>query len=148
MGFLLRRYSRKRSPLALSGESPDFSRIAALFLSSYDRELRDRSGASGRSSLHSNCQGPLGIPLQSLPCPRSSHGVEAGTSGILSVADMDFRVPLGRPLVSQASSSVEPCKSALLSSGKSSVSLPVGLTIGICGFLSRGHRAVTPAIVV
>ena len=28
--------------------------------------------ASGKSSLHANCKGPLGIPLQSLPGPISS----------------------------------------------------------------------------
>ena len=91
--------------------------------------------------------GPLGIPLQSLPGPRSSSGVKAGTSEFLSRADMDLRVPLGRPQGKQASSLVEPCKSTLLSNRKSSVSLPVVLTIGIGGFLSRKHRAVTPAIV-
>ena len=32
--------------------------------------------ASGRSSLQASCEGPLGIPLQSVPGPRSSSGVE------------------------------------------------------------------------
>ena len=54
-------------------------------------------GASGRSSLNLSREGPLGIPLQSLPGPRSSSGVEAGNSGFLSRADMDLRVPLGHP---------------------------------------------------
>ena len=54
---------------------------------------------------------------------------------------------MGRPQGSQASSRVEPCKSALLSSLNSSVRLPVDLTIGIGVFLLRHHRAVTPAIV-
>ena len=40
-------------------------------------------------------EGPLGIPLQSLPGLRSSSGVEAGTSGFLSRADMDLGVPHG-----------------------------------------------------
>ena len=62
----------------------------------------------------------------------------------LSRADMDLGVPLGRPQVRQASSRVEPCKSALLSSHKSSVRLPVRLNIGNFGFLSRRRRAVTP----
>ena len=104
-------------------------------------------GASGSSSLHASREGPLGIPLQSLLGPRSSSGVEARTSGFLSRADIDLGVSLGCPQSSQASSHVEPCKSALLSSRKSSVRLPVELTIEIGGFLSRGHRAVTPAIV-
>ena len=73
---------------------------------------------------------------------RFSSGVKAGTSGFLSRADMDLRVHLGRPQGSQASSGVEPCKSTLLSIGKSSVRLPVVLTIRISGFLSRRHRAI------
>ena len=64
------------------------------------------------------------------------------------MADMDLAVPLGRPQGCQASSRVEPCNSALLLSQKGSVSLPVGLTIEIGGFLSRRHRAVTSAIVL
>ena len=50
--------------------------------------------ASGKSSLHARCVGPLRIPLQSVPSPRSSSGAEAGTSGFLSSADIDFGVPL------------------------------------------------------
>ena len=84
--------------------------------------------ASGKSSLHVSFEGPLGIPLQSLPGPRSSCGFEAVTSGFLSNADMDVRVPLEIPQGSQASSRVATCKSALLSSWKSSVRLPVKLT--------------------
>ena len=101
-------------------------------------------GASGRVSLHASREGPLRIPVQSLPGPRSSPGVEAGTSGFLTRAKMDLGVPLGSP---QASSLVKPCKCALLESQKSSFRLPVRLTIGISGFLSRRHTAVTTAIV-
>ena len=36
--------------------------------------------ASGKSSLHASCEGPLGIALQSVPGPWSSSGSEAGTS--------------------------------------------------------------------
>ena len=50
--------------------------------------------ASGRSSLQASCEGPLGIPLQSVPGPRSSSGAEATTSGFLSSDDMDLRVPI------------------------------------------------------
>ena len=35
--------------------------------------------ASGKASLHASCEGPLGIPLQSVPGPKTSCGVEAGT---------------------------------------------------------------------
>ena len=104
-------------------------------------------GASGSSSLHASREGPLGIPLQSLLGPRSSSGVEARTSGFLSRANMDLGFPLGRPHGSQVPSRVEPRKSALLSSWKSTVQLPVGLTIGIGGFPSKHQMVVTPAIV-
>ena len=58
-------------------------------------------GALGRFHLHACLEGPFRIPLQSLPGLRSSSGVEAGTSGYLSRADMDLGVPLGRPQGSQ-----------------------------------------------
>ena len=132
VGFLSRRHSGKGPHLALRGESPGFSRVAAAnlgFLLSYNRDLSDPlMVASGKSSLHVNCEGPLGIPLQSLLRPRSSSGVETRTSGFLSSADMDLRVPLEFPQGSQSSSHVETCNSSLLSSLKSSVSLPVRLT--------------------
>ena len=72
-------------------------------------------------------------------------GVEAGTSGFLSSADMDLGVPLEFPEGSQASSNVE-----------TQVRFPLELekqfqdscrfVIGICDFPSRCPRAVTPAI--
>ena len=49
--------------------------------------------ASRNSSLHMSCEGLLGIPLLSVPGPRSSSGVAAGTLGFLSSADMDLGVP-------------------------------------------------------
>ena len=39
-------------------------------------------------------RGPLGIPLPSMPGPKTLCGVGAGTSGFLSSADMDFGVLL------------------------------------------------------
>ena len=54
-------------------------------------------GASGTSSLHARCEGPLGIPLQSLPGPASPFAVEARISGFLSSVDKDLGVPLGFP---------------------------------------------------
>ena len=83
--------------------------------------------SSGKSSLHVSFQGPLGILLQSLLGLKSSFVIEAGISGFLSSADMDLGVPLEFPQGSQSSSRVEICTSTLLSSWKSSVSLPVGL---------------------
>ena len=64
-------------------------------------------GASGKSILHMSREGPLGIPLQSLPGLRFSSGVEARTSGFLSSANMDLGFPLEFPQGSQASSLVE-----------------------------------------
>ena len=84
--------------------------------------------ASGKSSLHVICDGSVRIPLQLLPLTRSSSGVESRNSGFLSSADMNLGVSPTFPQGSQASSRVETCKSALLSSWKSSVRLPVGLT--------------------
>ena len=146
VGFLSRLHSGKGPQLVLRGESPDLSRVARGCFRVMMGTSRTRSWGSGRSSLHMSHDGRLGIPLQSLLGPRSSSGVEARTSGFLSRADIDLGVSLGCPQSSQASSHVEPCKSALLSSRKSSVRLPVELTIGIGGFLSTCHRAVTPFI--
>ena len=118
-----------------------------IFLELWQRPHGPTPGASERSHLHASLKGPLRIALKSLPGPRCSSGVEAKTSGFFSRADMDLRISLGHPQDSQALSRVEPGKSALISSQKSSVSLPVWLTIGICGFLSRCHRSIPPAIV-
>ena len=46
--------------------------------------------ASGKSSIHSSCEGPLGIPLQSVQGHRASSQVEAGTSVFLSSSDTDL----------------------------------------------------------
>ena len=71
--------------------------------------------ASGKASLHASCEGPLGIPLQLMPGPKSSSGAEATASGFLFSADMDVGVPMEFPQGSQALSHVETCKSAFLS---------------------------------
>ena len=130
--LLSRRQSGKGPHAALSGKSAGFSRVTAInliSLSSYDGDLRDRLvGASGKSSLHARCEGLLGIPMLSLPDPRSSSSVDDGISGFLSRAYMDLGVPLGFPQGSQTLSRVETCVSALLSRWNSSVRLPVGLT--------------------
>ena len=84
--------------------------------------------ASGKFSLHVNCEGPLQIPLQSVPGPMSSSGAEARTSGFLSSADMDLGVSVKFPQGSQTSSRVETCKAAFISSCNTSVRRPVELT--------------------
>ena len=71
---------------------------------------------SGKSSLHASCEGLLGIPLQSVPGPRSPSGAEAATSGFLSSAHMDLGVSMEFPQGSQAPSRLETCKSTFLPS--------------------------------
>ena len=70
--------------------------------------------ALGKSSLHAICDMSLGIPLQSVPDPRSSSEDEAGNPWILSSVYMDLGVPMEFLQRSQASSHVETCKSAIL----------------------------------
>ena len=118
------------------------------FLSSYDWEFMDKLiGAQGvpvstrvasypSGFLSSRCRG-RGPQLELRPEPQGSSQGRTWISGFLHGIHRGVR----------ASSLVEPCKSALLLSQKSSVRLHVRLAIGIGGFLSRGHRAVTPAIV-
>ena len=98
------------------------------FLPSCDRDLRKwLQVASGKSSLHACCEGPLRIPFQAVLGPKSSSGAEPGSSGFLSSSDMVLRVPMEFPQESQASSHVETCKSAFLLNCNSSVRLPVEL---------------------
>ena len=97
VGFLSRCHSRKGPNLELRGESPGFSRVLVgnlEFFSSFYRDLRIPLVLPWKSSVHASCKGPVRIPLQSVPGPRSSSGAEAGTSGFLSSADMDHEVPL------------------------------------------------------
>ena len=91
VGFLSRLHSGKGPQLVLRGESPDLSRVARGCFRVMMGTSRTRSWGSGRSSLHMSHDGRLGIPLQSLLGPRSSSGVEARTSGFLSMANMDLR---------------------------------------------------------
>ena len=127
MGFLSSRCSGKVPQLASRGESSGFSPDAVVFLSSYNGPVR--------------CEEPLGIPPQLLLGRWSSSGVEAGTSGFLFRTNMDLGVPLDAQ-GSQASSHVDTCTSALLSSWKSSVRLALRLTQGSVA-LSRGTTGLS-----
>ena len=87
------------------------------------------------------------LSLQSLPGPMFSSEVEPGTSELLSSADMDLRVPMEfqrgvRPRIvwRHASPLSSRAVNVVLGSGRDD--------IGICGFLSRCHRAVTHAKIV
>ena len=83
------------------------------------------SVASEKSTLHTSCEWPLRIPLQSMPGPSSSTGTEAATSGFLSSADMDLGVAMEFPQGWLASSHVGTFKSAFLLSSYIRVSFPV-----------------------
>ena len=140
-----RTLSRLRREGAISPETPHWKRASSRFegriswfFSSCSRKLgvplKLQQGphgparvASVKSSLHGRCVGPLRITLQSVLSPSSSSGAEARTSGFHSSADMDFGVPMEFQKGSQASSLVETCKSAFLSSCNSSVWLPIEL---------------------
>ena len=148
VGFLSRGLSGKQPQLAWRGESPGISRVAAGFLWRYDGELGDpvvgpqggpvpmqlKTGHSG--FICSRCQG-RGPHLELRPEPQCSSQGPTWTLGNLWGVHRGVR----------STSHVEPCMSTLLSSRKSSVRLPVRLTIGMGGLLPRHHRAVTPAIV-
>ena len=147
-GFSLQRPQWKMASACHEGRISCFFSIAPVFLMSYDGDLRDPLvgpqggpvstrppwGPSG--FLCSRCRGPgphlvLRLETQgSSPEPTWISDSSGGVHGGL-----------------RASSHGEPCKSPLLSTQKSSFTLPVLFTIGIGGFLSMGHRAVTPAIV-
>ena len=78
-----------------------------------------------------------GASLDSSPVgtgSRSSPGVEARTSRFLSCTDRDLSVPMEFQQGTQASSCVETCKSAFLSSCNSSVRLLAELTYGSVAF--------------
>ena len=102
-------------------------------------------------------RGPIGIPLPSMPRPKTLCGVGAGICGFLSSADMDLGVLLQSPQGSQSSSRVGACPCAFLPSYSSSVTLPFAWIKGSVasleafrkGFPTRlSHRAVPRATVV
>ena len=131
VGFLSSHCSGEGPHLTLRGESPGVSRVTAGnlgFLSNCDRDLKTTHVASGKSSLHSSCEGPPGIPLQSMQEHMASSLVEARTSGFLFSSDMDLRVPMEFQQESQALSCVETWNSASLLRCKRGVRLPVKWT--------------------
>ena len=77
--------------------------------------------ASGKAYPHASPRGHVGIPLPSMPGPKTLCGVGAGTWGFLSRADMDLGVFLESPQGSQSSSRMRACTCAFLQSGSSSV---------------------------
>ena len=84
-------------------------------LSTYDGDLRDPLWWPQERPVPMRvARGPLGIPLPSMPGPKTLSGVGAETCGFLSSADMD----LG------GTSGVSPGESVLVSSGGMHVLFP------------------------
>ena len=94
-------------------------------LSTYDGDLRDTLLWPQEMPVPMRvARGPLGIPLPSMPGPKTLCGVGAGNCGFLSSADMDRGVLLEFPQVSQSSSLMGACTCAFLPRCSSSVTLP------------------------
>ena len=94
-------------------------------LSTYDGDLRDTLLWPQEMPVSMQvARGPLGIPLPSMPGPKTLCGVGAGNCGFLSSADMDRGVLLEFPQVSQSSSLMGACTCAFLPRCSSSVTLP------------------------
>ena len=112
----------------------DFLELRHL-LSTYDGDLRDQLlWPQERPVPMRVARGPLGIPLPSMPGPKTLCGVGAGTLGFLSSADMDLGVLLESPKGSQSSSRVGACPCPFLPSCSSSVTLPYAWIKGYAAF--------------
>ena len=123
-------------------------------LSTYDGDLRDPlCWHQERPVPVRVAQRPLGIPLPSMPGPKTLCGVGAGTRGFLSSDEMDLGVLLESPQGSQSSSRVGACTCAFLLRCNSNVALPFPWINGSVAF-ARGfptrlfHRVVPRASVV
>ena len=93
-------------------------------LSTYDGELRDSLWWPQERPVPMRvARGSLGIPLPSMPGPKTMCGFGAGSLGFLSSADIDLGVLLESPQGSQSSSRVGACTCAFLPSCSSSVTL-------------------------
>ena len=104
-------------------------------LSTYDGDLRDPLWWPQERPVPLRVAwGPLGIPLPSMPGPKTLCGVGAGTGGFLSSADMDPGVLLESPQGSPSSFRVGPCTCAFLPSCSSTVTLPFARIKGSVAF--------------
>ena len=112
----------------------DFLQLRQV-LTTYDRDLRDLLWWPQERQVPMRiARGPLGIPLPSMPGPKTLCGDGAGTSGFLSSADMDLEGLLESPQGSQSSSPVVAFMCAFLPSYSSSVMLPLALIKGSVAF--------------
>ena len=124
MLLALRHLSGNRPHLARKGEPPGFSQVAAGALDLHG-ELRDPLWWPQERPVPMRvARGPLGIPLPSMPGPKTLCGVGPGNLGFLSSADMDLGVLLESPQGSQSLSRVGACTCAFLPRCSSSVTLP------------------------
>ena len=106
-----------------------------LVLSTYDGDLRDPLWWPQERPVPMRvARGPLGIPVPSMPRPKTLCGVGAGICGFLSSADMDLGVLLQSPQGSQSSARVGACPCAFLPSCSSSVTLPFAWIKGSLAF--------------
>ena len=118
-------------------------------LSTYDGELRDSLWWPQERPVPMRVtRGPLGIPLPSMPGPKTLYGFGAGNLGFLPSADIDLGVLLESPQGSQSSSRVGACTCAFLPSCSSSVTLPYSCIKGSVAlprrFRSRLSREAFP----
>ena len=98
--------------------------VLRLVLSTYDGDLRDSLWwPQERPVTMCVARLPLGIPLPSMPGPKTLCGVSAGTRAFLSNADVDLGVLLESSQGSQSSSRVEASTCAFLPSCSSSFAL-------------------------
>ena len=126
--------------------------------STYDGDIRDPLWwPQERPVPMGVARGPIGIPLPSMPRPKTLCGVGAGICGFLSSADMDLGVLLQSPQGSKSSSRVGACTCAFLPSCSSLSRFPLlgsrdlwlSLEAFPRGFPTRvSHRAVPHATVV
>ena len=104
-------------------------------LSTYDRDLREPLWwPQERPVPMQVARGPLGIPLPSMPGPKTLFGVSARTRGFLSSAGRDLGVLLESPQGSQSSSRVGACTCVFLPSCSSSVTVPFAWIKGSVAF--------------
>ena len=119
MGFLWKCCSIKGPPQSCRGEFRGLHGVMAGSLGFLLSCMSTRGSAhvsSGKSDLFGVGKGPSGFLAHHCRVNRASSRVEAGTSGFLSISEINLRVSVELEQGSQASSCVEPRNSACLSS--------------------------------
>ena len=118
----------------------DFLKLRQV-LSTFDGNLRDPLWWPQERPVPMRvARGPLGLPLTSMPGPKTLCGVGAGSLGFPSSADMDLGVLLESPQGSQSSSQVGACTCAFLPRCSSSVMLPFAGIKGSVAFYTDTQK--------